>query len=309
MGASLLLYSKLLLWLGTPQLACLVIALCVGCLPHPLAVASCLLLATITVVPVRRPFTKAQMWLARTLSDTANAYFPMTMHLEEPACFEDTARKFLIGLEPHSVLPVSVVAFFDGGALPPSLEARPRAALASSAIFRVPLVRHLWSWLGLQSVDRRTLRRLLEEGNIPILIPGGVAECMHLAPGRETVYLKRRAGFAKMALQHGAALIPAFAFGQSNIFGFAAPPRPVAVAFARLAGFAPIVYWGLWGTPIPRRVPIHVVLGKPIPVPLVAEPSSEQVMALLGTFIKEMERLFEAHKAAAGYPELELVVL
>ena len=63
------------------------------------------------------------------------------------------------GLEPHSVLPIATIAFHHGSpVLPASLEARERAGLASSAVFRVPLVKHLWSWLGLQSVDRRNMR-------------------------------------------------------------------------------------------------------------------------------------------------------
>lgn len=41
----------------------------------------------------------------------------------------------------------------------------------------------------------------------------------------------------------------------------------------------------------------------------VAEPSDEQVAALLATFIAEMSALFERHKAAAGYPSLTLRVL
>ncbi len=57
------------------------------------------------------------------------------------------------------MLPVSTIAFHPGApGLPASLEARPRAALASGLIFRVPLLKHLWSWLGLQSVDRRNMR-------------------------------------------------------------------------------------------------------------------------------------------------------
>ena len=43
--------------------------------------------------------------------------------------------------------------------------------------------------------------------------------------------------------------------------------------------------------------------------PAVAEPSDEQVAALLATFIEEMSALFERHKAAAGYPDLALTIL
>ena len=57
------------------------------------------------------------------------------------------------------MLPISTIAFHPGApGLTPTLGARQRAALASSAIFNVPIVKHLWSWLGLQSVDRRNMR-------------------------------------------------------------------------------------------------------------------------------------------------------
>lgn len=40
---------------------------------------------------------------------------------------------------------------------------------------RFPIIRHLWAWLGLQSVDRGNILRLLKGGTSVVLIPGGVA--------------------------------------------------------------------------------------------------------------------------------------
>ena len=128
-----------------------------------------------------------------------------------------------------------------------------------------------------------------------LLIPGGVQECLYMEPHQETIFLKQRFGFVKMALQTGAALVPAFAFGQSHMcvcgglvgfvaavltphllslahsFHYARPGPPLFPASAprvlsKLIGFAPILFWGRWGTPVPFAVPVHVVVGKPIPV-------------------------------------------
>jgi hypothetical protein len=48
-----------------------------------------------------------------------------------------------------------------------------------------------------------------------------------MEPNRETIFLRTRFGFVKMALQTGAHLVPAFAFGQSSIFGYARPGPPL----------------------------------------------------------------------------------
>jgi len=38
-------------------------------------------------------------------------------------------------------------------------------------------------------------------------LAGGVQECLHMEPNLETVYLRKRLGFVRLALQHGAHLV------------------------------------------------------------------------------------------------------
>lgn len=75
------------------------------------------------------------------------------------------------------------------------------------------------------------------------------------------------------------------------------------LAFARRIGFLPMMIWGQWGTPMPRRVPLTVVVGAPIRVPKTADPTPEQVEALLTRFIDSLQALFDKHKVGAGYAE------
>lgn len=63
---------------------------------------------------------------------------------------------------------------------------------------------------------------------------------------------------------------------------------------------------GVWGTPMPRRVAVTVVMGAPLVVPHIADPTREQVQEQLRLFIAAMKALVEKHKAAAGYPDLPL---
>jgi hypothetical protein len=48
------------------------------------------------------------------------------------------------------------------------------------------------------------------------LVPGGVQEVLHMRHDAEVLYLRKRLGFVRLALQHGAPLVPAFAFGQCH---------------------------------------------------------------------------------------------
>ena len=57
------------------------------------------------------------------------------------------------------------------------------------------------------------------------------------------------------------------------------------------------------------QVKVTMVVGSPIEVPKVEQPSKEQVQQYLYCFITEMKVLFEKHKASAGYPELQLRVI
>jgi 1-acyl-sn-glycerol-3-phosphate acyltransferase len=160
-----------------------------------------------------------------------------------------------------------------------------------------------------------------------ILVPGGVQEVLHMRHDAEVLYLKNRLGFVRLALQHGAPLVPAFAFGQCHMcahpsvhpslpeahvnvshalvatrrYSWSRPgpplvPRAAVALVSRLVGFCPIMFWGRQGGPLPHRTPVHVVVGSPIVVPHVKDPSREQCQKYLDLFIAAMETLFEQHK-------------
>ena len=69
--------------------------------------------------------------------------------------------------------------------------------------FYVPLLRHLWWWLGTRSADKHTMHGILQAGGTVVVIPGGVQECAFLERGQESVFLKSRKGFVRIAMQHG----------------------------------------------------------------------------------------------------------
>lgn len=56
------------------------------------------------------------------------------------------------------------------------------------------------------------------------------------------------------------------------------------------------------------QVPMHLVLGKPIEVPTVKEPSKQQTQEFLDKYISAMVDLYHRHKHANGYGQVRLEV-
>ncbi|KAF5828936.1 diacylglycerol acyltransferase-domain-containing protein [Dunaliella salina] len=254
-----------------------------------------LVLAVATFTPL---FTSkwTDKLIALTTSGCAE-HCPFTVvHEDEEALKPGTS--YVFGFEPHSALPIGIPTTFSvNSPLVPKAVRGSVYGMASSVCFVVPFVRHLWWWIGLRPASRSLIDRMLSNKISVVICPGGVRECLTMEPGLETVYLRKRQGFVRMALKHGAPLVPVFALGQSKTYSWWRPPGVDWIS--RKFQAVPLLMWGALGTPVPHRSPVKVVIGKPIQVPKVEEPSSEQVDHYLQTFISELSALFERHNEAS----------
>ena len=129
--------------------------------------------------------------------------------------------------------------------------------------------------------------------------------------------MSRRFGFVKLALQQGAALVPAYAFGTVDLYEVTpaqheANASGLLWALHRRLGVALPRYSGSLGF-VPRRVPVDLVVGAPLALPFAAletpgQPTDAEVRAAHGAYVAALRLLFDAHKGALGYGDRELVV-
>lgn len=71
--------------------------------------------------------------------------------------------------EPHDVLPICMFGFNQ------ALNAVPGhncAGLVTSIVFSIPILKHVWSWAGAYSVDKKSMIGFLKKGWSPVLCPG-----------------------------------------------------------------------------------------------------------------------------------------
>jgi diacylglycerol O-acyltransferase 2, plant len=137
---------------------------------------------------------------------------------------------------------------------------------------------------------------------------------MRTKTGHEDVYLSKRMGFVKLALQHGAALVPCYAFGTVDLYHVSnsqhhANTRGLLWTLHKKLGIAMPLYRGSFGF-MPKRRPVDLVFGEPIE-PVLASPGAPtdaEVQAMHATYVVALKQLFDRHKGSLGYGDRELTV-
>lgn len=223
---------------------------------------------------------------------------------------------YVFGVFPHGIHAFGCSAMnFAGNALArrfPRIWKRLSGHVAS-VIFRIPFLREVMMSHGYRDCSRDVCDSTLAEGRSVMLVVGGEQESIRTRAGTDIVWLHRREGFIRLAMRHGAPLVPVYTFGLTDIFHTATPLQAFREWLVSAAQICIPVFWGEWGLPIPLQRRVTTVVGRPIPVrklPDGAKADDAEVRGLLDQFAKELADLFETHKAAAGYPpERRLVII
>ncbi|KAF3840701.1 hypothetical protein F7725_006563, partial [Dissostichus mawsoni] len=120
------------------------------------------------------------------------------------------------------------------------------------------------------------------KGNAAVILIGGAAEALFSAPGVNTLVMRQRKGFVRVALEFGADLVPAYAFGENElfkqvVFSEGSLGRRLQDLFKKIMGFAPCLFVGEHMGILPYRNPITTVVGSPISVPKHIKATEEEV--------------------------------
>ncbi|KAH8833335.1 diacylglycerol acyltransferase-domain-containing protein [Flagelloscypha sp. PMI_526] len=214
-------------------------------------------------------------------------------------------RPYVFGYHPHGIIGMGAIATFSTegtgfSRLYPGLKIPHLLTLSSN--FFVPFSRDVLMALGIGSVSKKSCTNILSEGpgsSITIVV-GGATESLAAHPGTADLTLRRRLGFIKVAIQHGADLVPVFSFGENDIF-HQMPNQPgtsvhkLQKKFQALFGFTlPLFHGrGLFNYNLglmPYRRRIVAVIGRPIHVTKNKNPSLQEVQQVQSEYIDELLR-------------------
>ncbi|XP_055335794.1 acyl-CoA wax alcohol acyltransferase 1-like isoform X2 [Paramacrobiotus metropolitanus] len=219
------------------------------------------------------------------------SHFPVSLHITAAEQITP-ANNYIFACHPHGIFGAGITCALvtDGLQIAKRLPGMRFTPLVSRAVFAFPLFREVFLWMGCANASQRNMEYIARcgTGNVMLLVPGGAAEiCL---------------------------LVPVFSFGETSVFD---QPFYAAVGsrlrrfqrwFTSLTGFpmvlvhgpSKIVFWR------PYKRPIHVVVGRPIAVGKVSQPTQKEIDDLHANYKLALNDLFNSCKSVYGFDKAQL---
>jgi hypothetical protein len=242
------------------------------------------------------------------------AWFPCRLVRARSAADDslDPSRRYIFAMHPHGVLAFGRITLSmltrTWDKLFPGIQKR---VLSASAAFCIPFIREAWLSTECVSADKKTAEYCLHNEDNPCSLcvyPGGHEEQLLTKTHKYRFYLKNRKGFVKLALEHGAPLVPVIIFGETSLYTTHETFLPnVRHWLAKKMRLSIPVFSG-WLFVLPYRVPLTGVVGRSILVPHIPHPSDDEIKHWHARYIHEIKTLFEEEKGFHGYADAELEI-
>mmetsp|Transcript_21714 Transcript_21714/g.60334 ORF Transcript_21714/g.60334 Transcript_21714/m.60334 type:complete len:352 (-) Transcript_21714:160-1215(-) len=172
------------------------------------------------------------------------------------------------------------------------------------ALYASPLFRLFARLVGKPgSASKAAMQGYMKRQQDVALPPGGFEEATLTDVRQDRVFLQKRTGFIKLCLQHGYRVRPVYCFGEKKTYWNWQGAWNWRLALNRLG--VPAIF--VWGTPLLPLVPKHdfdftIVVGPPLDVPHLPEPTREQVQRYHAMYVRALQTLFDEHKERAYGP-------
>jgi 2-acylglycerol O-acyltransferase 2 len=218
----------------------------------------------------------------------------------------DDTKHYLYADYPHGVFPLSqllglTVRHHSGW------EGERFYGLAADSVFRIPIWRHVMTWLGIVPASRKNVRRCLKRGCAG-LTPGGIAEMYLASADADYIFITNRKGFIRMAVEQGVDIIPVYHFGNTQLFSFG--PKWLE-EWGRRWRFSLGLLYGVGGLPIPRWRPLMMVVGAPVAVVQVPRDAPEfevVVEEVHQQYMMALQGLYDKYKLMYGWEDHPLIM-
>mmetsp|Transcript_18927 Transcript_18927/g.28050 ORF Transcript_18927/g.28050 Transcript_18927/m.28050 type:complete len:195 (+) Transcript_18927:491-1075(+) len=172
----------------------------------------------------------------------------------------------------------------------------------SPALYMSPFFR-LWSRLcgNPGRADKPSMVKYMKRKENVALPPGGFEEATLTSKHHDRVYIKKRVGFVKLALQHGYDIVPVYCFGENATYSNVQGAWKLRLKMNSF-GIPAILTFGAWFLPLlPKRSKygLYVVCGDALKLPTIENPTREEVKVWHDKYMAALVKVFEDHKCDA----------
>lgn len=245
------------------------------------------------------------MFLRLGLWNCWRRYFSMRA-ITPPLPYLSKHRNYMLVQFPHACCPLACWLVLGMAGIPQAGLPMPviKATIAD-IMFSLPGIKHVLAWGGCHPAKRGVMLRILKKASLGCL-PEGIAGVFHGAtPEREQIYLLRRRGFVRIAIQSGTDIVPVYHLGQSQLLTFRG-----LCSVSRRCRITLGVFWGRFGLPLPRKQPIVTLSGQPIAVVQQDDPSREYVDAVHAQVVEAVQQLYNKHRhVLPGWESRDLTIV
>lgn len=238
-------------------------------------------------------------------------YFPIRLVIPKPTRRQfDKTRNYFFVYHPHGIHTFGALVNFglDKTDASKMLEGITIHLQTLSINLYIPLWRQMAIWMGCGDASSSCIRKTLRSGpgQSIMLVVGGAEESLMAKPNSNDLLLMKRKGFIKIALQEGTPLVPVYGFGENNVYGVSDLAEEPLVRYGmallkQFLGFTiPLVrgrgFFNFDYGVLPHRRPIVVVVGAPLEVPRIPEPTAEDLELWQSRYIECLRKLYNEHR-------------
>lgn len=175
---------------------------------------------------------------------------------------------------------------------------RDAEVVGSRMSFEYPWGGLVMKFYGVEGANPENFNKLMEEKKNLMFVPGGFEEATITRYGKDRVFIKHRKGFIKMALEYGYTVHPIYIFGENKLFyTYTNQTMGLFLNKFKMPGLMAYSKNGF----IPNEdVVLWTIVGKGIKMPVIPNPTQEQVDKYHKIYVDKLVELYDRWKTKCG---------
>lgn len=167
--------------------------------------------------------------------------------------------------------------------------------LIAEILLYLPFCKDFMVWGGSAPCTAPYLKKLMSAGSNIALLPGGFEEATLYQHGKHQLYLRKRKGFIKYALQYNYNIQMGYVFGEELCY-WTLEVMPSVMLWLNKFKLPGVIFYGSYFFLPNPDVDLTVVISAPMELPHIPNPTSEDVDKYHEIYIEKITSLFNKHK-------------